>query len=316
MRIETFTGRHFSEAAALAQSVYEEERSRTAALPQMEPMPDFTAFSDNGLGVAAFEGNRMTGYLCCYPPFDSAFGTTEVKGVFSPMGANAAAAGQRAKIWAAMYQAAGEKWVKAGAVSHALCLYAHDEELQRQFYRLGFGLRCMDAIRPMEPVECAPCEGYHFSELPKEEDGSLYPLALALNLHFRESPCFMNRRADTPGEFAARRKEQSARYFAAESMGKTCAFLEITDTGETFASEGAAYRHISGAYCLPGHRGRQVFQNLLNYAINRLKEEGYTHLGVDFESINPAAYSFWTKYFSVYTHGVVRRIDERILACV
>ena len=43
--------------------------------------------------------------------------TTDVKGIFSPMGANGAVPENRARIYAAMYQAAGEKWVKAGAVS-------------------------------------------------------------------------------------------------------------------------------------------------------------------------------------------------------
>lgn len=36
-------------------------------------------------------------------------------------------------------------------------------------------------------------------------------------------------------------------------------------------------------------------------------------LGLDFESINPTAYVFWTKYFTPYTHSVVRRIDEKII---
>jgi GNAT superfamily N-acetyltransferase len=73
------------------------------------------------------------------------------------------------------------------------------------------------------------------------------------------------------------------------------------------------YRHIDGAYCLPEHRGKGVFQNLLNFAIRTLKAENYTRLGVDFESINPTAYGFWMKYFTPYTHSVVRRIDEKIL---
>ncbi len=69
-----------------------------------------------------------------------------------------------------MYQAAaGAKWVKAGAVSHAICLHAHNEELQRQFFLYGFGLRCLDAIRPMELIDCEPCENYDFIELSKAE---------------------------------------------------------------------------------------------------------------------------------------------------
>jgi len=72
--------------------------------------------------------------------------------------------------------------------------------------------------------------------------------------------------------------------------------------------------HIaSGAYCLPQHRGIGVFQRLLNYVIQSLNGAGYTRFGVDFESINPKAYAFWLKYFSAYTHSVVRRIDEHAI---
>ena len=44
-----------------------------------------------------------------------------------------------------------------------------------------------------------------------------------------------------------------------------------------------------------------------------LKEQGYTRLGVDFESFNPSGSGFWLKHFSAYTFGVVRRIDESVL---
>ena len=102
----------------------------------------------------------------------------------------------------------------------------------------------------------------------------------------------------------------------AKKDGAVCAFLRITATGETFISEGNTYRHITGAYCLPEHRGKDVYQNLLNFTIAALKAEGITRLGVDYESINPTAEGFWPKYFTTYTHGVVRRIDERILAVI
>ena len=76
---------------------------------------------------------------------------------------------------------------------------------------------------------------------------------------------------------------------------------------------GDTYRHIRGAYCLPEHRGKGLYQNLLNFTISVLKREGYTKLGVDFESFNPTARGFWLKYFTAYTNSVVRRIDERII---
>ena len=64
---------------------------------------------------------------------------------------------------------------------------------------------------------------------------------------------------------------------------------------------------------MPEHRGRRVYQNLLNFVVNTLKTEGYTRLGVDFESINPSGSGFWLKFFHAYTNSVVRRIDDRIL---
>ena len=64
---------------------------------------------------------------------------------------------------------------------------------------------------------------------------------------------------------------------------------------------------------MPEHRGRGVYKNLLNYVINTLKTEGFTRLGVDFESINPSGSGFWLKFFHAYTNSVVRRIDERIM---
>lgn len=183
---------------------------------------------------------------------------------------------------------------------------------QRQFYRYGFGLRCLDAIRPMELIDCKPCADYVYAELTKVECHLVYPLHLALNCHYRESPFFMNRKPETLEEFMVSSMQEEVRYFVAKQNEKICAFLKISASGEAFAATGSNYRHITGAYCLPECRGKGLYQNLLNFAISRLKEEGYTRLGVNFESFNPTGRGFWLKYFASYTNSVVRRIDERI----
>lgn len=229
------------------------------------------------------------------------------------MGANGAVKENHGKIYAALYQEAAKKWVKAGAMSHAICLYEHDEEAKQQLFRYGFGMRCVDAIRPMETIDCVVCGGYEFLELPKEDYAYVYPLHLALNEHYCSSPFFMNRKPDTLEEFLYFSERNKERYFAAKIGGELCAYLEVSDQGETFIASGNLYRHIMGAYCMPEHRGRGVYKNLLNYVINTLKTEGYTRLGVDFESINPSGSGFWLKYFHAYTNSVVRRIDERIM---
>lgn len=312
MDILNFEIEHVKEAMSLVLANYYDERQFVKELPEACDIPDLNDFVENGLGVVAFENEKMVGFLCGSDPFDNAFRATDVKGIFSPMGANAAVSENRSKIYVAMYQAAGAKWVKVGAVSHAICLHAHDEELQRQFFRYGFGLRCLDAIRPMELIECEPCTSYDFVELSKAECNSVYPLHLALNYHYCESPFFMNRKPETQEEFAVSTMQEGGRYFVAKQNGKLCAFLKVAASGETFVATGDTYRHIRGAYCLPEHRGKGLYQNLLNFTISTLKREGYTRLGVNFESFNPTARGFWLKYFTAYTNSVVRRIDERI----
>ena len=313
MIIQDFEPRHIEEAMDIALCAYNDERTFTQELPQISSIPILKQLSENGLGVAAFEGEKMIGFLCCVEPFENAFRSTDVRGVFSPMGANGAIAENHGKIYAALYQAAAKKWVKAGAVSHSICLYGHDEQAKKQLFRYGFGMRCMDAIRSMETIDCAPCEEYEFLELFKADYAYVYPLHLALNEHYCSSPFFMNRKPNTMEEFITFSEREKERYFVAKKDGEICAYLEVSSEGETIATAGDDYRHIMGAYCLPEHRGRGVYQNLLNFVINTLKMEGYTKLGVDFESINPSGSGFWLKYFNAYTNSVVRRIDERII---
>ncbi len=313
MKVIKFKKEHILEAETLICKTYNEERAFAEALPSFENGLDLSYFAENDFSVAAVDDNKIIGILCSYPPFDNAFRATNVKGAFSPMGANAAIKENREKIYAAMYQSVGEKWVKAGAVSHAICMFAHDEKLQHEFFRLGFGLRCMDAIREMKEIQCANVFGYNFYELSENEFEKIYPLYVKLYEHYKKSPFFMNRQEADIGDFLNSAKENDARFFVAIYQGKICAYFEVENTGETCICDSKNYVHIYGAYCLPDYRGKGIVQNLLNYVISTLKSDGYTMLGVDFESINPTAYGFWTKYFVPYTHSVVRRIDERIL---
>ena len=144
MIIRDFEPKHAEEAVEIALGAYNRERACTQELPDLSGIPIPEQLSGNGFGVAAFEGGKMVGFLCSVEPFENVFRSTDVRGVFSPMGANGAVAENHGRIYAALYQAAAKKWVKAGAVSHAICLYEHDGEAKQQLFRYGFGLRCLE----------------------------------------------------------------------------------------------------------------------------------------------------------------------------
>ena len=322
IRIVNFKARHATLAAKIARQNYEEARRNVPALPEIDEMPDLTMFAENNLGVAAFEEGEMVGFLCSVPPFANAFRTTNATGVFSPMGANGAIGANRAEIYARMYQAAGEKWAAAGAVapatagatSHAICLYANDKEVQEQFFRYGFGLRCVDAVREMEELVAPSFSKYDFRELLPKELQLIFPLNKLLVEHLKSSPTFLHYPHIDDAELMKMITQPDVRYFAAFSGEDMIAYAKLSDDGENFASEAPEMMNICGAFCLPEYRGTGLFQRLLNFAIQTLKAEGLTRLGVDFESFNPNAYGFWLKYFTAYTHSVVRRIDENAAA--
>jgi GNAT superfamily N-acetyltransferase len=308
MQIINFTKKHIEQAIQIGKQNYDTERECVSVLPTVDTWPDMCAFAENGLGVAAFEGEKMLGFLCCVSPFKNAFRSTDAVGVFSPIHGNGAVIENKGEIYARMYQVAAEKWTKAKATSHAVCLYTHDTVAQEQFFRYGFGIRCMDAIRPMEEMISQVCPQYTFRELSPDEYIFVYPLYDMLGEHMASSPTFIVRSHSQEAFYKSITNE--SRFFVAENNSKIIAFLKIVNSGETFITEALDLLYVDGAFCLPEHRGIGVYRNLLNFAIHTLKIEGYKHFGVDFESINPTAYYFWSKYFSVYTHSVVRRIDE------
>ncbi|WP_126720603.1 GNAT family N-acetyltransferase [Lucifera butyrica] len=266
---------------------------------------------DHNLGIVATEERQLVGFLTCYEPWNNHFGTA--MGTFSPIHAHGAIKNNRKRIYSQMYQQAAKKWVKAGVLSHTIALYAHDTEVVNTFFGNGFGLRCIDAIRAAASVTCDEFPDYFFGELPIEEIAQIVPLKNLLIEHLQSAPIFMPcffsyDVADVKQE----NERRQSRYFIAKDNNKTIAFIEIMQSGENFVCDSPEMINICGAYMLPEYRGSGIYTKLLAVLQEKVRAEGYTLCGVDFESLNPTANGFWLKYFTAYTYSVVRRIDERI----
>lgn len=190
MNIVDFKKQHMEEARVLALANYEEERQFVKELPPISDIPDLSDFATNGLGVAAFENGKMVGFLCCYRPWDNAFNST-ARGTFSPIHAHGAVAKNKELIYRKLYQAAAEKWVAHGITYHAIAMYAHDEVALHTFFMYGFGVRCVDAIRTMESIDCVPLPNLSLRVLPKEEIAQIREMRKRLSNHLGSSPCFM-----------------------------------------------------------------------------------------------------------------------------
>jgi GNAT superfamily N-acetyltransferase len=320
MQIVNFGMEHIEEAERIALECYEQERLHNPDLPRIEKLPELSCFVRFGLGIAAIDRQKqLAGYLCAYPPVEDAFATTGVRGTYVPIHAHGVRSDltekEKRRLYSLMYQAAADKWVRAGIVSHGIGLYAHDRAAEQSFFYNGFGIRCIDAIRSLDEIPTKTVtilEGDRICclELPREEWGGLLGLHNALRSHLGQSPTFMKFQ-DVSVEWLYQDAPEGTRYFAAEYDGSYIAYIKLGRHGETFVSETDSMMNICGAYCLPEFRGTGLYHNLLAYVAATLKREGYRLLGVDCESINPNALGFWLKYFSDYTHSVVRRIDDK-----
>lgn len=311
MQIIDFERDHIETATQLIRQNYEQERGFVPACPQRVALPDMKQFADNNLGVTAFENGEMVGFLCSYPPIERPFQLEGVLGAYSPKCANAATGHNRAVVYAKMYQAAANKWARAGLSNHTITLYAHDAEVHQQFFEYGFGLWGMNAMRLMEGIDARPVSKIDFIELPRERFSETLPLQNALVEHFRQSPMFIRFQYHTEGGLAAECAKLPFRYFGAFDSGKLVAYMRVL---KDMVNNGR--QTICGAYCLTDYRGRGIYQALLNHVIAVLKVEGNTLLEVDFESFNPTARGFWLKYFTPYMSGVVRRIDEKAVMSI
>ncbi len=312
MELIGFNRSHIRQAQILAEENYDAERGLVRALPQNPPMPDLAQFADSHLGVAALQGDRLIGFLCCCEPREHAFGSNAT-GIFSPLHAHGAIQDNREQIYRMLYQSAAKKWVSKGAAYHAISLYAHDEAAKRALFSCGFGARCVDAIRPMERIPTSRTAVLPIRRLKPREISLIRSLRAGLSVHLGESPCFLYSSAQTYQRWLARAEERDSIVYAAFDWDTAVAFVEATQGGENFATEAKDMMNICGAFCLSVYRGSGLMQCVLNALIADLQGTGCLRLGVDYESANLAASGFWSKYFQPYTCSVTRRVDEAVL---
>lgn len=314
MRIVDFTLDHMTAAELLAKENYREERQIVSCLPEPGEWPGLRELADNGLGVAAVQDDgTLLGFWGCAGPWEKEYGS-EARGIFTPLHAHGAVRENREGIYRRMYQFLAGKLAEKGIAYHSIALYARDTAALSGLFTYGFGMRCVDAVRSMEGISISGRSGIAEEILCHESGQADFPeirkMRACLGKHLGESPCFIMM-SDADMENWQRRKESGGvRVFTAWCGERPVAYLEITDGGENFATEVWEMRNICGAYCLPAYRGQGIMQLLLNFVIRTLQAEGYTLLGVDFESINPNAWGFWNKYFSAYTYSLTRRIVE------
>ena len=315
MEIVTLNKKHALDAAKLAAAQYNAEREKVTILPDMADLEllagSISKLCENGLGIAAIDGGHLVGYMAGYGPLKNYFGNSD--GIFSPIEGNAAISENKAKIYTLLYQNTAEVWVRHGLLSHVIAVHSHNDEAVSCLFHLGFGIRCVDAIRPAQSIDSKTLKGYEFRECTSSDADILAVFENKIMLHLRTSPIFMPRKADITAAEIIKSMDDGERYFMVSHEDTPAGFIKIGGEGENFACAAPDMENLCGAYLLPEYRSSGIFTGFLSYVCQKIKAEGYIRLGVDYESFNPQGNAFWQKHFTPYTYSMARRIDERIL---
>jgi ribosomal protein S18 acetylase RimI-like enzyme len=316
MVFEKLSEKHIEDAVKLAQAQYDIERKHIEALYEKNYKEVLTEmlseFFKKNYGLAAVENGNLVGYMGFWGGIEGFFGN--VKGAFSPLFGNAYSGKDRGKLASLLFQYASEQMVKEEIFCYGICAYGHDIEVMKALTLSGFGIRCSDAVRSVDKsLNIKINSEYSYEEIHYREARWLLPLANSLVMHLGNSPTYFPARDFTEESFLERCYRKQSRIFTAKDKYEIIGYLEITKDGETFISEESDMLNICGAYLKEEYRGKNILQSLLALVFETLQKEGVKRLGVDCETLNPAALRFWGKYFDNYTYSFVRRIDERIL---
>lgn len=302
-------------AVELAMIEYKEECSKNPQLIQ----EDFTEslrgliswLFQNQYGKVALLDGKLIGYLAFAGPWDGFHGN--VKGVFSPLGGSAFTGSDRGKLASMLFEAAANEMIQDTICQYAVSRYAHDEEVARSFILNSFGIRCSDGILHLTNREIVDNleSKLEFCELTGKDKHQVEELKRGLVRHLAKAPAFFPTNLEC---FADKYYTDETRLFVAKDEDKIIGYIAAElDDAETFVSGYDKMANICGAFFRPEYRSKGVAAQLLEYVCRTYEKEGVEYLGEDFETVNPTALRFWSKYFSSYTYSFIRRVDERVV---
>lgn len=305
---------YVDDAVDLVLSAYKEEKISVSFLPDEQELLKYLQESianlfRNGTGIVAICNNRLIGFLAGFEA-NEFFG--KCRGIYSPLYGHGVLKEYRSSLFNELYKHVAKMWVEMSCMTHAITLFAHDKKSIDKWFWMGFGLRCVDAIREISPID-----SYNQSIDIKKVDDSHIPILADIhrkhNQYYRTSPIFMpNIEEDPIQDLTEWLEKQNHHIWVAYCDEKPVGYMRIQPNAESFISKHHNIMNITGAYVLNDERKSGIGAMLLDETQKWLLQNKYPLCGVDFESLNISGSSFWNKYFTPYTYSMVRRIDERI----
>lgn len=307
---------HLNELMLLFENVYLKEKDHVKALPPYDLIKDmvderFKWMLENHQGIVAYKGELLVGYMM-YILGDELFGNQ--KCAFVPLFGHASTEEEQANIYRTLYLHASKNWLQNKRLSWVITSFEHNQDLEKFWFKNGFGQRCADAIATPESKEVEN-QNVIIKKADSKTLDDIADLHREHSAYYQQAPlCMPGDDGDAFAELKEWFEEENHHLWIAYMNNQAVVYMRIKEKGESFITLVEDMVSVSSAYVDPKKRslgiGSKLLRHVQNYIINDLKMKRY---GVDYESLNPLAYGFWEKHFTPFTKTLTRRVDEGIL---
>ncbi len=318
MEIRPLQKENIPAAAALFAANFRQQRLAVPFLPGRMEDPSISAallekMLSQPRGVVAFEKDRLVGYMAWW--IIEGFRDTGREAGFVPEWAHATVEERKPAIYRALYRAAAGIWSRAGCDTHAITLLASDKTAVDTWFWNGFGLTVVDAIRSIEPLSNDPDKAQTLSPGYSVRKASLADTEMLAELenehvrHYAQPPVMMVPfKPNNASEYRRFLIHPSNYAWLALKNGEPAGYLRFQAKSEGAAEvvSGPGTIANTGAFVRSAHQGNGLASAMLDAALSDFSSKGFVCCSVDFESFNPEAASFWTRYFTPVCLSMVR----------
>ena len=269
-------------------------------------------------GIVALRGGRVAGYLIGRPWLGMPF-LRERAGWVEYAG-HAVAADGAAETCRALYAAFAPRWLAAGCFAHYVTVPADDATGLAAWRSLGFGLEHSRGLRDAAPVAGArPLDGVEVQRAGEEDLAVVVGLRRRLSLYHTGPPIFapyLWNDADLRGLSAEQLADPACLTFLATRGTETLGAMIFAPTPPRAAMVSPERCiHLNEAYVAPDARAGGAGSLLLDAALAWLRNDGYEHCTVGWETANLQGARFWTATngFRPLYYRLVRALDPRMM---
>lgn len=307
IEIKEFKEEHVKEAVSLFVESYENQRQIVPLIPERK---DLYEEVNNALrrnlenpGVAIFRDDELVGYIIENARADNFMSkpTAFSLGLYS----HCSVEDRKEMIYQQIYKDISDVWVKDGYHTHIFSIWAQDEDLSFNFFRLGFGMTHFELLRDLSDIDVKT------SEISYRKLESMEPIKELDKEHHKfypSAPLFW-----LPPDDYTYKEEIDGEIIAGFDNDKPVGYIHLKrNEAETWLMTGEDTCRVKGIYIEPKYRGRGIGKGLLQKGVEWAREKELERLYVEGESANIYGGNFWMKHFTPVVYTLRRCVDERM----